>query len=198
MKHKKINNNKEYKLVKLNDDVIESILSKYPSNRKSSAVLPLLHYVQEKSKGWLPIPEIERVAEILNMPYMKVYEVVSFYTMFNLKPIGKNLLQLCQTTPCWLRGSDKIEKCIKDTLKIEDGETTKDDLFTLTKVECLGACVNAPILQINNDYYEDLDYNSTKKLLMDLKNNRKVKPGSMLGRKSSEPYQKKGKVNVRD
>ena len=185
-----------YKLCNIDQVKVDEILDKYPSNRKASAVIPLLHYVQKKSNGWLPVPEIERVAEILDMPYMKVYEVASFYTMFNLEPVGKKLLQLCHTTPCWLRGSDQIEKSIYDTLKIKDGETTPDDMFTLMKVECLGACVNAPILQINDDYYEDLDYKSTKELLNNIKTKKNIKPGSLIGRKSSEPYDKNGNVNV--
>ena len=185
-----------YKLCNIDQVKVDEILDKYPSNRKASAVIPLLHYVQNKSNGWLPVPEIERVAEILDMPYMKVYEVASFYTMFNLKPVGKKLLQLCHTTPCWLRGSDEIEKSILDTLKIKDGETTPDNMFTLMKVECLGACVNAPILQINDDYYEDLDYKSTKELLNKIKTKKNIKPGSVIGRKSSEPYDKNGNINV--
>ena len=185
-----------YKLCNIDQVKVDEILDKYPPNRKASAVIPLLHYVQKKSNGWLPVPEIERVAEILDMPYMKVYEVASFYTMFNLEPVGKKLLQLCHTTPCWLRGSDQIEKSIYDTLKIKDGETTPDDMFTLMKVECLGACVNAPILQINDDYYEDLDYKSTKELLNKIKTKKNIKPGSVIGRKSSEPYDKNGNVNV--
>ena len=185
-----------YKLCNIDQVKVDEILDKYPSNRKASAVIPLLHYVQKKSNGWLPVPEIERVAKILAMPYMKVYEVASFYTMFNLKPVGKKLLQLCHTTPCWLRGSDEIEKSIFDTLKIKDGETTPDNMFTLIKVECLGACVNAPILQINDDYYEDLDYKSTKELLNKIKTKKNIKPGSVIGRKSSEPYDKNGNVNV--
>jgi len=185
-----------YKLCNIDQVKVDEILDKYPSNRKASAVIPLLHYVQKKSNGWLPVLEIERVAEILDMPYMKVYEVASFYTMFNLKPVGKKLLQLCHTTPCWLRGSDQIEKSIYDTLKIKDGETTPDNMFTLMKVECLGACVNAPILQINDDYYEDLDYKSTKELLNKIKTKKNIKPGSAIGRNSSEPYDKNGNVNV--
>ena len=185
-----------YKLCNIDQVKVDEILDKYPSNRKASAVIPLLHYVQKKSEGWLPVPEIERVAEILDMPYMKVYEVASFYTMFNLKPVGQKLLQLCHTTPCWLRGSDQIEKSIFDTLKIKDGETTHDNMFTLMKVECLGACVNAPILQINDDYYEDLDYKSTKELLNKIKIKKNIKPGSVIGRKSSEPYDKNGNKNV--
>ena len=185
-----------YKLCNIDQVKVDEILDKYPSNRKASAVIPLLHYVQKKSNGWLPVPEIERAAEILDMPYMKVYEVASFYTMFNLKPVGKKLLQLCHTTPCWLRGSDEIEKSIFDTLKIKDGETTPDNMFTLMKVECLGACVNAPILQINDDYYEDLDYKSTKVLLNKIKTKKNIKPGSVIGRKSSEPYDQNGKKNA--
>ena len=195
MKKERINA-ESFKLCNIDQVKVDEILDKYPSNRKASAVIPLLHYIQKQSNGWLPIPEIERVAKILGMPYMKVYEVASFYTMFNLKPVGKKLLQLCHTTPCWLRGSDQIEKSIYDTLKIKDGETTTDNMFTLMKVECLGACVNAPILQINDDYYEDLDYKSTKELLNNIKTKKNIKPGSLIGRKSSEPYNKNGKINV--
>jgi len=189
-------NPENYKLCNIDQLKVDEILNKYPPTRKASAVIPLLHYIQKKSNGWLPVPEIERVADILDMPYMKVYEVASFYTMFNLKPVGKKLLQLCHTTPCWLRGSDQIEKSIFDTLKIKDGETTSDNVFTLIKVECLGACVNAPILQINDDYYEDLDYNSTRELLSKIKNKKNIKPGSVIGRNSSEPYDKNGNKNV--
>ena len=195
MKKKQVNKD-TYKLCNIDQVKVNEILKKYPSNRKASAVIPLLHYVQKKSDGWLPVPELERVAEILDMPYMKVYEVASFYTMFNLKPVGQKLLQLCHTTPCWLRGSDQIEKSIFDTLKIKDGETTHDNMFTLMKVECLGACVNAPILQINDDYYEDLDYKTTKELLNKIKTKKTIKPGSVIGRKSSEPYEENGNKNV--
>ncbi len=176
-----------YVFVDIEKKEIEKILKRYPKTRAESAVLPLLHLIQKKVGGWLPVPELERAADILKMPYMRVFEIASFYTMFNLKPIGKNLLQLCQTTPCWLRGSDDIKKCIKEKLKINNGETTKDGLFTFLEVECLGACVNAPILQVNDDYYEDLDYNSTKIILNKLENNNSLKSGSFLGRKSSEP-----------
>ena len=179
-------------LVKLDKNEIEEIISKYPSNRKSSAVLPLLHLVQKKAGGWLPVHEMERVANILEMSYMRVFEIASFYTMFNIQPVGKYLLQVCKTTPCWLRGADNIQKCIKDNLDLDNGKTSKDGIFTLMEVECLGACVNAPILQINDDYYEDLDYKSTKDLLDKLKKNIKTPKGSKLGRKSSEPLGYKG------
>ena len=179
-------------LVKLDKSEIEEIISKYPSNRKSSAVLPLLHLVQKKAGGWLPVHEMERVANILEMSYMRVFEIASFYTMFNIQPVGKYLLQVCKTTPCWLRGADNIQKCIKDNLGLDNGKTTKDGIFTLLEVECLGACVNAPILQINDDYYEDLDYEATKDILNKLKKNIKTPKGSKLGRKSSEPLGFKG------
>ena len=186
-----------YKLVSLDTDIINNLLNKYPSGRKASAVIPLLHYVQKKCKGWLPVPEIERVAEILDMSYMRVYEIASFYTMFNLKPVGKYFLQVCKTTPCWLRGSDDVERCIKDVLKISDGETTKDGMFSLLEVECLGACVNAPILQINDDYYEDLNYSTTKELLEKFKKNKPPKSGSVINRRSSEPIETNGNKNVK-
>ena len=186
-----------YKLVSLDTEIINNLLSKYPSGRKASAVIPLLHYVQKKCKGWLPVPEIERVAELLGMSYMRVYEIASFYTMFNLKPVGKYFLQVCKTTPCWLRGSDDVERCIKDVLKISDGETTKDGMFSLLEVECLGACVNAPILQINDDYYEDLNYSTTKELLEKFKKNKPPKSGSVINRTSSEPIETNGKKNVK-
>ena len=186
-----------YKLVSLDTEIINNLLNKYPSGRKASAVIPLLHYVQKKCKGWLPVPEIERVAELLDMSYMRVYEIASFYTMFNLKPVGKYFLQVCKTTPCWLRGSDDVERCIKDVLKISDGETTKDGMFSLLEVECLGACVNAPILQINDDYYEDLNYSTTKELLEKFKKNKPPKSGSVINRRSSEPIETNGKKNVK-
>ena len=186
-----------YKLVSLDTEIINNLLNKYPSGRKASAVIPLLHYVQKKCKGWLPVPEIERVAELLDMSYMRVYEIASFYTMFNLKPVGKYFLQVCKTTPCWLRGSDDVERCIKDVLKISDGETTKDGMFSLLEVECLGACVNAPILQINDDYYEDLNYSTTKELLEKFKKNKPPKSGSVINRTSSEPIETNGKKNVK-
>ena len=191
------NKNDLYKLVSLDTDIINNLLNKYPSGRKASAVIPLLHYVQKKCKGWLPVPEIERVAELLDMSYMRVYEIASFYTMFNLKPVGKYFLQVCKTTPCWLRGSDDVERCIKDVLKISDGETTKDGMFSLLEVECLGACVNAPILQINDDYYEDLNYSTTKELLEKFKKNKPPKSGSVINRTSSEPIETNGKKNVK-
>ena len=165
----------------------KAIMAKYPDGRQASAVLPLLDLAQRQHDNWLPQAAIEHVAEILDMPRIRVYEVATFYTMFNLAPVGKYLLQLCGTTPCWLRGSDDLKAAIREECGIGVGETSSDGLFTLMEVECLGACVNAPMIQINDDFYEDLDKASTAKLLRSLKNGETVAPGSATGRHSSEP-----------
>ena len=181
---------------------ILEILKKYPPERKASAVMPLLDLAQREAGGWLPISALEAVAEKVGLAYMRVLEIASFYTMYNLNPVGKWHLQICGTTPCWLRGSDDILKAIYDTLKIKPNETSKNGEFTLTPVECLGACVNAPILQVNDDFYEDLNYSSTKKLIEGLKKDKKPNYGSIKDRKS-EPENGatvllsiKGKVNA--
>ena len=181
---------------------ILEILKKYPPERKASAVMPLLDLAQREAGGWLPISALEAVAEKVGLAYMRVLEIASFYTMYNLNPVGKWHLQICGTTPCWLRGSDDILKAIYDTLKIKPNETSKNGKFTLTPVECLGACVNAPILQVNDDFYEDLNYSSTKKLIEGLKKDKKPNYGSIKDRKS-EPENGatvllsiKGKVNA--
>lgn len=163
---------------------IECIMEKYPNDRRASAVMPLLDLAQREAGGWLPVSALETVADKVGLAYMRVLEIASFYTMYNLKPVGKWHLQLCGTTPCWLRGSDDILKAIFDTLKLKPNETSKNGEFTLTPVECLGACVNAPILQVNDDFYEDLDYESTKKLINSLIENKQPKFGSFKKRKS--------------
>ena len=163
---------------------IEVIMKKYPNDRQASAVMPLLDLAQREAGGWLPVSALETVADKVGLAYMRVLEIASFYTMYNLKPVGKWHLQLCGTTPCWLRGSDDILKAIFDTLKLKPNETSKNGEFTLTPVECLGACVNAPILQVNDDFYEDLDYESTKKLINSLIENKQPKFGSFKKRKS--------------
>ena len=166
--------------------LIEAIIAKYPAGRQASAVIPLLDIAQRQHDNWLPKAAIENVAEILEMAPIRVLEVATFYTMFNLKPVGKYFLQVCKTTPCWLRGSDDVLKCIGDKLKISNGETSDDGNFTLLEVECLGACVNAPILQVNDDFYEDLDYDNTSLLLDKLRDGKPTKPGSLIGRNQSE------------
>ncbi|KAL0270567.1 UNVERIFIED_CONTAM: hypothetical protein PYX00_007935 [Menopon gallinae] len=164
----------------------EAILANYPEGHKRGALLPLLDLAQ-RQYGWLPISAMHKVADMLNIPRMRVYEVATFYTMYIRKPIGKYHLQVCTTTPCWLRNSDGILNTIKNKLKIEVGETTKDNLFTLSEVECLGACVNAPMVQINDDYYEDLTEADMNEILDDLANGKKPKAGPRSGRTCCEP-----------
>lgn len=179
--------NKKFRFTPENLNKIEQIIAKYPAGRQRSAVIPTLDIAQRQNNNWLSVDAMNAVAEILDVPYIKVYEVATFYTMFNLKPVGKNFIQVCRTTPCWLRGADKLTKLVKDKYKINKGETTADGCFTLTEVECLGACVNAPMVQINDDYYEDLSPEIFEKLLEDLKNNKKPKIGTQVNRQNSAP-----------
>src|SRR5215468_9042024 len=162
-------------------------VAKYPPGRQASAVLPLLWIAQEQSGGWLPWAAMDHVAQILQMAPIRVYEVATFYTMLNLRPVGRYLLQACTTTPCWLRGSDEVLRACQQKLNITVGRTTPDGLFTLVEVECLGACVNAPILQVNDDLYEDLDGPATEALLDVLREGKPPSPGSVIGRHGSEP-----------
>lgn len=161
-----------------NQKKIVEILAKYPSNRKKSAVMPLLDLAQRQNSNYISREVIEEIAKILEIPEIRVYEVASFYTMYNLKPVGKYLVQFCKTTPCMLRGIDDLMKATKNKLGIDIDETTQDGLFTLKEVECLGACVNAPVIQINDDYFEDLTKENFLQILDDLKAGRSVKIGS--------------------
>ena len=183
--YKKINDNFEWS--KDNFEKISNILKKYPSNKIQSAVIPLLDLAQRQNKGWLSKNSMEKVAETLSMSYIRVLEVATFYSMFNLEPIGKNFVQICRTTPCWLRGSDKLSKVAQEVCNTQIGETSDDKNFTVVEVECLGACCNAPMIQINDEYYEDLDEENFRQLLNDLKSNKPIKIGSQIGRKSSQP-----------
>jgi len=165
----------------------EKIISRYPEGRQASAVLPLLDLAQRQFGGWLPTAAMDCVAVLLSMPAIRVYEVASFYTMYNLYPVGKNFVQVCTTTPCALRGCAGILNACRDELGIEVGETTPDNKFTLQEVECLGACVNAPMMQIGDNYYEDLDPKTTKAVLKSIKNDEVPIPGPQSGRTGSEP-----------
>ena len=169
---------------------VKKIIEKYPSGRKQSAVIPLLDLAQRQNKGWLNKKALEKVAETLSMSFIRVLEVATFYSMFNLKPIGKNYIQICRTTPCWLRGSDKLLNIAKEVTGCSLGETSKDKKFTVVEVECLGACCNAPMVQINDDYFEDLNENNFKKLLINLKDDKEISKGSQIGRLSSNPERK--------
>jgi len=172
---------------------IPTILAKYPHGRQASAVIPLLYVAQkqmQRSAGsrWVPRVAMDVVAARLSMPPIRVYEVATFYLMFNTRPVGKFHLQLCTTTPCWLRGSDEVvAACRKATGTQHWGETSADGLFTMTEVECVGACVNAPILQVNDDFYEDMDAKLTEDLIASLRRGETPKPGSMIGRQTSAP-----------
>jgi len=161
-------------------------IAKYPLGRQASAVLPLLYLAQGQNNNWVPMAAIDYIAKLLEMPPMHVFEVATFYTMFNLAPVGKFHIQLCGTTPCWLRGAEHIKEACKNKLGIDLGETTKDGMFSLLEVECLGACANAPMIQINDDFYEDLDPQLMEKLLDDLAAGKMVKKGSQTGRHCSE------------
>ncbi len=166
---------------------IPDILKLYPVGCQESAVMPLLTLAQSQAGGWLPQVAMDRVAEILSMAPIRVYEVATFYSMYNLAPVGKNYLQVCTTTPCWLRGSDKIVSSCRKILDIGLGETTKDGEFTLGEVECLGACVNAPVLRINDDYFEDLDSARMESILTQLKLGGKPQAGSKSSRRGAAP-----------
>ena len=169
---------------------VKKIIEKYPSGRKQSAVIPLLDLAQRQNKGWLNKKALEKVAETLSMSFIRVLEVATFYSMFNLKPIGKNYIQICRTTPCWLRGSDKLLNIAKEVTGCSLGETSKDKKFTVVEVECLGACCNAPMVQINDDYFEDLNEDNFKRLLINLKDDKEISKGSQIGRLSSNPERK--------
>jgi NADH-quinone oxidoreductase E subunit len=162
-------------------------IAKYPPGRQASAVLPLLDLAQRQSGSWLPKAAMDYVGAMLDMAPIRVYEVATFYTMFNLRPVGHWFLQACTTTPCWLRGSDDILAACKKKLGITPGHTSADEQFTLVEVECLGACVNAPILQVNDDFYEDLDGPATEALLDGLATGKPPAVGSVTGRQGSAP-----------
>jgi NADH-quinone oxidoreductase subunit E len=172
---------------------IARIITKYPAGKQASAVLPALYIAQRQMKrqtgsAWVPVKAMDAVGARLGMPSIRVYEVATFYFMFNTAPIGQYHLQVCTTTPCWLRGSDAItEACRKETGIKGWGETSDDGVFTMSEVECLGACVNAPILQVDDDFYEDMDAEKVTVLLAALRRGERPVPGSMVGRKTSAP-----------
>ena len=170
---------------------VENILKKYPEKNKKSAVMPLLYLAQKQNKNWIPLAAIKYIAKYLSMPYISVYEVATFYTMYNLAPVGKNFIQVCTTTPCLIRGADKIVKICKEKISPNESEISKDGNCSWMEVECLGACVSAPMVQINDDYYEDLDEQSTVQILDSLINNKPLKPGSYRGRKNTAPEKSK-------
>lgn len=165
----------------------KEILKIYPKNYKESSIMPLLSIAQYQNDGWLPKKAIEYVSKFLNVPEIKVLEIATFYSMYNLSPVGKNHIEVCTTSPCMLRGSDEILVKLEKLTGISTGEISKDCVFSLNKVECLGACVNAPVVKINENYFEDLNLQSVEELINKLRNNKKIKIGPQTSRKGSEP-----------
>ena len=171
-------------------------IKKYPKERKASAVLALLYLVQNQNDNWIPLSAIKYVATLLNIPYIKVYEVATFYSMFNLSPVGKYFVQVCTTTPCMIRGAKKITNICKKNISQNQYELSENKLCSWTEVECLGACVNAPMMQINQDYFEDLDENKTEEIIQKLLRDEFPQPGSAKNRKSNAPAN--GKTTLLD
>ena len=178
---------KSFEFTKENKENAEKILKKYPENRKKSAVMPFLYLAQRQNENWIPLTAMKYIAKFLEMPYIKVYEVATFYTMYNLAPVGKYFVQVCTTSPCLIRGADKIVKICKEKISKEENTVSENNLCSWLEVECLGACVNAPMMQINNDYYEDLDEKNTIQIIDSLLSDKPIKSKSFRNRTSSAP-----------
>jgi len=163
------------------------IITRYPKDRQQSAVMALLYIVQKQNSNWIPLAAMKYVGKYLDMPYIKVYEVATFYTMYNLAPVGKHFIQVCTTTPCMIRGAHKLVEACKEKISENENELSKDLSCSWMEVECLGACVNAPMMQINDNYYEDLDKEKTLKILDKILSGETPKPGSYRGRINNEP-----------
>ena len=163
------------------------VIKKYPDGQQQSAVMSLLYLVQKQNNNWIPLAAIKYIGKLLEMPYIKVYEVATFYTMYNLTPVGHHFIQVCTTTPCMIRGAYKLVEACKEKISPNENELSKDNNCSWMEVECLGACVNAPMMQINDDYYEDLDKGKTLKIIDQILKGETPKPGSYRGRLNTEP-----------
>ena len=170
-----------------NLEEVKNIIKKYPEGKQQSAVMSLLYLAQKQNDNWIPLSAMKHIGKLLDMPYIKVYEVATFYTMYNLTPVGKNFIQVCTTTPCMIRGAGKIVEACKEKISENENELSKDKNCSWMEVECLGACINAPMMQINDDYYEDLDKQKTLDILDKILNGETPKPGSYRGRVNNEP-----------
>jgi len=170
-----------------NVSLAKKIISNYPEGKQQSAVMALLYIAQRQNDNWIPLTAMKYIAKFLGMPYIKVYEVATFYSMYNLSPVGKYFFQVCTTTPCMLRGAYNLVDVCKSKISMKENEISKDGKMSWVEVECLGACVNAPMIQINDDYYEDLDQKKLEKIIKSIEDGDKIKSGSYKGRKSSEP-----------
>ena len=176
-----------FEYTKINKDNAEKILKKYPDNRKKSAVMPFLYLVQRQNENWIPLTAMKYIAKYLEMPYIKVYEVATFYTMYNLAPVGKYFVQVCTTSPCLIRGADKLVKICKEKISKDENTLSENKLCSWLEVECLGACVNAPMMQINDDYYEDIDEKNAIEIIESLLMDKPIKAKSFRDRTSSAP-----------
>ena len=172
---------------KKNLEEAQKIIKNYPEGKQQSAVMPLLYLAQKQNDNWIPLAAMKYIAKFINMPYIKVYEVATFYTMYNLSPVGKYFFQICTTTPCMIRGAYDIVKACKEKISDKEKKLSNDKTCSWMEVECLGACINAPMMQINDDYYEDLNKEKTEKIIDLIQNGKKPIPGSYRGRKNSEP-----------
>tara|TARA_B110001454_G_scaffold151617_1_gene141018 strand:+ start:308 stop:916 length:609 start_codon:yes stop_codon:yes gene_type:complete len=170
-----------------NLEAANKVISNYPEGKQQSAVMALLYFSQRQNDNWIPLVAIKYIAKFLNMPYIKVYEVATFYTMYNLSPVGKYFFQVCTTTPCMIRGAYKLIDVCKKKISEKESKISKDGKTSWMEVECLGACVNAPMIQINDDYFEDLDPKKLEKIIDQINKNESPKPGSYRGRLNSEP-----------
>ena len=189
MSLKKISKNqpKDFKFSKENLELVNKIIQNYPKGKEKSAVMPLLYLVQKQHENWIPLEAMKYVGKLLSIPYMKVYEVATFYSMYNLSPVGKYHIQVCTTTPCMIRGAYDLVDVRKKKINENQNHLSKNNICSWTEVECLGACVNSPMIQINEDYYEDLNAKDVEKIIDKIMNNEKPVPGSYKGRKNSEP-----------
>ena len=168
-------------------EAAKTIVAKYPEGKQQSAVMALLYIVQKQNNNWIPLAAMKYIGKFLDMPYIKVYEVATFYTMYNLAPVGKHFVQVCTTTPCMIRGAYKLVEACKEKISKKENELSANKSCSWMEVECLGACVNAPMMQINEFYYEDLDKEQTLKILDKILNGETPKPGSYRGRINNEP-----------
>ena len=189
MSLKKIHDNQpdKFEFTKANLELADKILKKYPSDQKKSAVMPLLYLAQNQNENWIPLAAMKYIGKFLSMPYINVYEIATFYSMYNLAPVGKYFVQVCTTSPCALRGANKLVDICKEKISNNQNELSQNKLCSWTEVECLGACINAPMMQVNENYYEDLDETNTKKILNSFLEDKPLKPGSYRNRKNSAP-----------
>ena len=184
-----------FEFTEKNMEISKKIINNYPKDKQNSAVMALLYLVQRQNENWIPLVAMKYIAKFLSMPYIKVYEVATFYSMYNLAPVGKYFYQICTTTPCMLRGSNKLVEACKEKISENQNEISKDGNCSWVEVECLGACVNAPMAQINDDYFEDLSKEKLIEIIEQTKNNIKPKAGSYKGRLNSAPENNRSSLN---